>query len=572
MARILLVGCLLLCPLALRADVIHLRNGNEISGRIIGETEDSIRLEIPFGTQTIHRQDIARIQRESDLEYYLRQGDDLLERGSADGALLQFQEAFRHDPTSREALRGIAASHLAIGRSLLDDRRLTDAMDAFQRSIDIDPAGGEEASTWKDHAAKVIAMVDGMEADAARTEDPAGRVRLLREAIALCPLRRSRLAEPLGDALAMSAHRLCEEGKYREAAPLYDLALRNHPDLVGTLAEIRVYCHLQSAETEPARSLVEGLQFFAPHDRRIAFALGRIEQEEGNLVQARDAFLRVLGRSSAPEDPTDLARLRSEAEAALGPPPPPVREDGDEPEEAGSGWELLHLGSIRIHHRQPEVARRVALSVEHYVRALPGHISRGPRPDPVDLDIWVYPDTRSFRADGGRGEASLEIRTEGGDVLERTIRLDASRPQAFPCNLAREMGRILHLSLQGYRRVHPDWVEEGIAARCEPAFKRLWYLDRVADIFRRGDPDPLARLIRGGRITGEEDRALASAIVEYLVELRGLEHFSIAIDDLMRFRPDAFLRVRYGIEREQELTYRLREWVLSRSPVEEEEK
>ena len=129
------------------------------------------------------------------------------------------------------------------------------------------------------------------------------------------------------------------------------------------------------------------------------------------------------------------------------------------------------------------------------------------------------------------------------------------------------MGRLLHLAHQGYRRIHPPWVEEGIAARCEPAFMRLHYIDLVADRFRSGESSPFTRLLAGAAITGEEDRARAFVMVQYLIEQRGLEHFTLAIDDLMRHPSRRFLRTRYQMRTLQELQNRLRDWTLHRSPI-----
>lgn len=53
------------------ADVLLLRNGDRISGRIVGETSRSIRIETPYGRLVIPRGTIERIQRQGQREEVL---------------------------------------------------------------------------------------------------------------------------------------------------------------------------------------------------------------------------------------------------------------------------------------------------------------------------------------------------------------------------------------------------------------------------------------------------------------------------------------------------------------------
>ena len=57
--------------LALAEDVILLRNGDRVSGRIVGETSKSLRIQTPYGRLAIPRERIERIQREGKPEQVL---------------------------------------------------------------------------------------------------------------------------------------------------------------------------------------------------------------------------------------------------------------------------------------------------------------------------------------------------------------------------------------------------------------------------------------------------------------------------------------------------------------------
>jgi len=69
-AALALLALLAAAP-ALAEDVILLRNGDRVSGRIVGETAKSLRIQTPYGRLAIPRTRIERIQREGKPEEVL---------------------------------------------------------------------------------------------------------------------------------------------------------------------------------------------------------------------------------------------------------------------------------------------------------------------------------------------------------------------------------------------------------------------------------------------------------------------------------------------------------------------
>jgi len=60
------------------ADILHLKNGNKVEGKVVKETDTDVKLETPVGTVTFKRDDIDRIERGiSPLEQYQRTLDTL---------------------------------------------------------------------------------------------------------------------------------------------------------------------------------------------------------------------------------------------------------------------------------------------------------------------------------------------------------------------------------------------------------------------------------------------------------------------------------------------------------------
>ncbi len=62
-ALILATFVLLLVPVTALADVIHMRDGRKLEGEIVGEKEETITLKMKYGTMTLRRSDIERIEK-----------------------------------------------------------------------------------------------------------------------------------------------------------------------------------------------------------------------------------------------------------------------------------------------------------------------------------------------------------------------------------------------------------------------------------------------------------------------------------------------------------------------------
>ncbi|MCZ6690166.1 MAG: tetratricopeptide repeat protein [Planctomycetota bacterium] len=561
--------------------VVHLKAGTTIRGLLLEDAEDEVLLRIPFGKISIDRIDILQVEKESEYDYYVHQGKDLLEHGSFEGAVTHFREALRLRPGSAEARSGVADAWNGKGDLLQKHRRLKESIVAYDSALEMDRDHGA-ARSMRIHVQKVIELVDKMEKKAvtlSRRGDFAEAASHLEQAIILEPSRWFDWSDRLGKFYRKAGDQLYRGGRYEEAGRAYDLALRADPELVAEILEARIYCDLRKAHEQmkaremlSAEDIVSSLRFTAPYHPRILYAAGRIDQMSGNLIAARDAYLRVLGETRLPVDSTDLNKLSRRAREALGSPPVVGVQRKAIKIESGE-WSELKVGPIRIFHKQPDLARDVALSAEYYLDVLPPHLSPHPRPNPLIFDVWIHPDRDSYLKGGGGGPSILK-RDSVGRI---TIQIDVSRPQALSCDLPREMGRLLHRALQSFRKVHPPWVEEGMAARCEPAFKRLHYLDRVANAYREGEKNPIARVLKGARISGELERAKAYALVEYLVAQRGIKYFTEAVDDFRRYKLERFLTTRYGIESRfgldpvELLAGDLREWVYARSRLEDEE-
>jgi hypothetical protein len=130
-ALILPAAALLLLPGPVLADVVHLKGGGQLSGHIVGHTQDSVTVDIGAGTMTVKLASVVRIEEStSPVETYKQRErtlakDDLegwreLARWAADqGLSTQAREAWKRvvalAPEDAEGNRGL-------GRVQLDGR------------------------------------------------------------------------------------------------------------------------------------------------------------------------------------------------------------------------------------------------------------------------------------------------------------------------------------------------------------------------------------------------------------------------------------------------------------------
>ncbi|MCZ6602192.1 MAG: tetratricopeptide repeat protein, partial [Planctomycetota bacterium] len=324
-----ILGFLLLLPDA-QPVVVHLKAGTTIRGLLLEDAEDEVLLRVPFGKISIDRIDILQVENESEYDYYLHQGRDLLEHGSFEGSANHFQEALRLRPGSAEARSGVADAWKGKGNHLLKQRRLKESILAYDSALKMD-RDHAEARSKRTHVERVIELVDSMEKDAvtlSRRGDFDEAASHLEQAIILDPSRWFDWSDRLGEFYRKAGDQLYRGGRFKEAGRAYDLALRADPDLIAEVLEARIYCHLRKAHEQmkakemlSAEDIISGLRFTTPYHPRILYAAGKIDQMSGNLIAARDAYLRVLGETRLPEDSTNMNHLSRRAREALGSPP-----------------------------------------------------------------------------------------------------------------------------------------------------------------------------------------------------------------------------------------------------------
>src|SRR5262245_36170863 len=226
---------LLLAAVAGRApaDVIVLRNGNEIQGEIVEENSRRLTVKFTGGTIYLDPRDVASVRRQSKLQYLLSEGETMLRRSPGD-AIGIFEKALEKDPASEPARKGLLAAQEKYGDELASARRYNEAIAAYQsllaRAPDHPRAGAAVArlrqtleGLAQDEAAGLAALSRG------RVDEALPRLKRVYDEL---PERRAAVGTALARALIHQGNGLLSAGRAEEAEASYIEAVSIDPDLV----------------------------------------------------------------------------------------------------------------------------------------------------------------------------------------------------------------------------------------------------------------------------------------------------------------------------------------------------
>ena len=124
------VSALAVCALsaaAIRADVVHLANGNVLRGEVVREDERSIVLKTAHSELTIVAGDILRIDREAPVDRLRGLAEEALEQGAHERAIEYLAAALKEAPEGNNLRALLAQAYEGHTRRLTREGRFTEA-------------------------------------------------------------------------------------------------------------------------------------------------------------------------------------------------------------------------------------------------------------------------------------------------------------------------------------------------------------------------------------------------------------------------------------------------------------
>ena len=247
-ARAFAAGLLIISlTLTALADIIHLKNGNSIRGRILREMADGIAVEVPYGEIFIKTDDIASIEREEAGAYYADEAERLSQNDDYAGSVTFYRKALKAAPDNADARRRLHQLHIARIKVCLKSAMFDDAR-ALTTELIRDGADDALSAHYTQLILTAEASIDAYisqtvaELDAGQLQSSVDKLeKLLSAGEAL----RQKIALPLARGYSAIGHIRYRNGEYERAADVWGRAIALDGQRIASLSDYYINARLK---------------------------------------------------------------------------------------------------------------------------------------------------------------------------------------------------------------------------------------------------------------------------------------------------------------------------------------
>ncbi|MCI0651024.1 MAG: hypothetical protein L0Z55_03995 [Planctomycetes bacterium] len=529
-------------PARLVADIVVLKNGNRIRGRVIAHTDAGVALELPYGEMMIPARQVASVITEDEDDFLRHTGEELLARDAERG--LEFlRAAWQENPAAEAGKRALIKALIATGERLLTEGRTNAATTHLAEAEGIDPEAPELAAL----------IAKARQAEAARA-DLAARAAAARgagrwqEAYAAFKELLQRFPEARTDHRRTWAESAVQVGnahfngeRFADASACYQEALRQEPDLIRTLelplayAELRAVAPLlEKGDFSAARVRLLAVHDLLPEEPSIRYHLALTAERAGDLGEAARHYAKIAGPENRVIDGArNLVELRRRAEQRLAGDSASVSADPRWQEEQAA--RAVHESRyFAIRHRNKAQAKEVERYLEHHFARICQRWFRGEELPQfrARIHVFLHASAEELRAhtnapSWSNGFTAVERRY--GAVFGTEIHFNTAAPQFLSASIPHELAHALLPYVLGGTAAYPAWMEEGVATSEEPAYKQEYYRRVVLEALEDGSLFPLESLLAASTYPEEAQVTLfyaqSNSVAGYLRERFGARSF-----------------------------------------------
>ena len=450
-----------------RADVVKLKNGSEIRGKIVREDTTSVVVRSRGGTISFPRKDIAEVVRESREATLLHQAKSAIRLGKAARARALLERV----------LEGKDAALQADAKELLTK---LDAEEQAKPEVEPGRQAGEEGKPGEDPFTipEPEALFRELEADAER--HPAAR----RELAGRLIRRANEHYEKRDYLLAASDYRRARLHAAKLEGGDIDLAQLTRAEHVSRLRLARQAVRKRKAKLAVAAASgpVEAQGALAKELRAPAHYLyGRALDLSNRRQEALRSYQSAIGRDLGSRG--DIATYRELARlASVG------VEIGEHSPGVGEGWRWVWTRNFAILHRLPPDPRLGTLFEGYHAAVVRRLGLQGKLDEKERIPVFIYPSEEEYRRSAGarHWSAGHASRLQSGIDEEEVVRSVYFYPSPnFDAVARHEIAHILTWDALD-NALLPSWAAEGSALYAEPEnvrLQRLAYARQVRERF-----------------------------------------------------------------------------------------
>lgn len=533
---------LILGPALAYADTIHLKNGKQMKGEIIEETEEYVVIRVPFGQVKVRQEEIDYVDRQTPQENKVEIGRDLISQQRYGMAIDELEKTIKSDATSKEASDELGRAYLAYGKHLLKVRRLDEAKAVFAKLRALDPNCKEAADALKSIEGEnrsLAGIIEQARAKAAQ-QDLDGAIAAYDQALGFAAEARERVAQELARCLARRGDAYFQAKNCDAAMADLERAFGLDPRLTGPLEGLyasaslaRISSMLNSGQIQIAQRYLQRVLVFAPTNPTVLYVAGRVEESVKNTAAAADFYARGL-RTRVNQPTSELvAELRAKLEKALNLQGEGAQVTVKSVDEAAfaeakpGAFESLETDHFIVLHHNEALAKEVERVVEAHLERIAG--ATGLKADWKEKPkIYLHRTQEEYTLATSQpewtGGVSRFTHTQHG-IANIQVHSWQTSPRLFKSVLPHELTHlIVNQALPNYEAL-PRALHEGFSVLMEPDYRHNYYINFLRLRFKSQDFIPLSDLLRAKDYPRDPDFYYAEgfALVAYLVKTKGLE-------------------------------------------------
>jgi len=531
-----------------RADVIVLKNGNEIQGEVLKESKNRVVIKFPGGILQLKRKDIVEIRKQKREKYLLDVGEGQLRRKSFHDAIETFETALKETPDSEPLARKHREARTKYAAQLASWRRYDESVALYKELLREQPNDeqiADEVEFLENERAEVLAEEKRGREELENGDFETGVWRL-QKIYDNFPDRRESVAEPLVGGFIKQATDLRKRRRWTDAAIRLEQALAISPIVVEKVRPAYVECKVHSmtpyakkGDFETMEKMArEGLEV-APSNPTLNYFLGFAYDGQGNDTKAAQLYAAVLDERLPSNAAREVNRLRKRAEALIAKRNPTVdglRENASMEVLAGD-FRRIKTPHFRIHHKNTQVGKAIAFAAEAAYRELFPAIGctthwRNP------CQVTVFPSKEEYLRNNPVGEwsgAAHRLSSRRGIFSEHSIVTYQGQPRLTDGLLKHEIAHALLTHRLNYPKSIPLWSTEGFAVYTEPAYMHQYY-DRIcAQAKSQNVLIPIERLFDSETYPDNQVQLFygqSYSVVKYLIERKGLKRYLEFLRDI----------------------------------------
>lgn len=548
------------------ADVIYLKNGNRLEGRIVAKNKTSVVIEMAFGKISISKKDILRIIRASGLKTAITQSERLIHLGAEEHAVAYLEKLLPKYGKKKVFREALAEAYIAAGKGYLQENQYHLAENSFRISQRYSSRYDLEEDFQNIQRQKEKATEYQKQADLAWSGgNTSEALRLYLLTIENYPA----FAEEVGKNLSQSA---LEEGnqnlrkeRFDRAVFFYDLCLEYTPEFFALIEQRWLYSKVQYISqsflqqenwTEATKSLEEVLEA-SPSYAPALFLLGLSWERQQDLSQAFYYYQKVLGKENLWRGSSEqLEKVRILAQEKLGIRSPSIEQPHRLEAKASGKWEKLRSPHFEVLHQNKKIGKKVLDSLEHHWKKI--QLRLAPQPWKAKwlqmCQVHVHPNKESYVLHTRMpswSEGVALVRYSGGRLRSHNIHLYMNAPLLTSAILPHELTHVMYPWFLDYEVRLPLWLSEGVAMLNEPDFRQRSRMRIVRNAFNKGEAFSLQDLVSLNSYP-EDDKKVSIfygqsfSVAKYLLDKGGAAKLKRFSENLSRGVPRA-LAIVYSI-------------------------